>query len=68
MHDSIKRIRHQRDDIKYISSKSFFIHDLDKCDEIDVHQICSKDNLANLFTKTPSTTIFERLQYSIEMQ
>lgn len=38
--------------------KKKFTHDLDKYGDIEVKQICSKDNLVNLFSKTLPTTMF----------
>ena len=46
------------DRTKHILPKFFFIHELQKKGDIDVHQICSSDNLADLFTKALSTTTF----------
>jgi hypothetical protein len=45
----------------------FFTHDHDKCGDIDVQQIRSEDNLADLFTKTLPTTMFEKLRCNIEI-
>jgi hypothetical protein len=56
------------DRTNHISPKFFFIHDLEKCGDIDVQQICSKDNLADLFTKVLPTTTFEGLQCNIGMR
>jgi hypothetical protein len=49
----------KEDRTKHISSKFFFTHELDKCCDIDVQQIRSKDNPTNLFII--STITFERL-------
>ena len=40
------------DRTKHISPKFFYTHELQKDGEIDVQQIRSNDNLADLFTKT----------------
>jgi hypothetical protein len=40
------------DRTKHISPKFFFTHELHKSGEIDVKQIRSSDNLADLFTKS----------------
>ena len=40
------------DRMKHISPKLFFTHDLQKNGDIDVRQIRSSDNPANLFTKS----------------
>jgi len=56
------------DRTKHISPKFFFTSDLEKCGDIDVQQIRSKDNLADLFTKALPTTIFEGLRCNIGMK
>jgi hypothetical protein len=56
------------DRTKHISSKFFFTYDLEKYGDIDVRQIHSKDNLANLFTKVLPTTRFEGLWCNIGMR
>ena len=56
------------DRTKHISPKFFFTHDLQKKGEIDVQQIRSCDNLADLFTKTLPTATFEKLRYKIGMR
>jgi hypothetical protein len=48
------------DRTKHISPKFFFTHDLCAKGEIDVQQIQSCNNLADLFTKPLSTFIFDR--------
>jgi hypothetical protein len=58
----------KRDKTKQISSKFFFTHNLEKCGNIDVQQICSKDNLADLFTKALPITTFEGLRHNIGMR
>jgi hypothetical protein len=45
--------------VKHISPKFFFIHDLQKDSIITVQQICSSENLADLFTKALPTWIQE---------
>ena len=55
------------DRTKHISPKFFFTHDLQKNGNICVQQIRSSDNLADLFTKTLPTAIFERLVKKIGM-
>ena len=42
----------KRDRTKHISPKFFYTHELQKSSEIDVQQICSSDNLADLFMKS----------------
>ena len=56
------------DRTKHISPKFFFTHDLQKNGEIDVQQVRSSDNLADLFTKALPTSIFEKLIYKIGMR
>ena len=43
------------------------IHELHKSGKIDVQQICSNDNLADLFTKSLPTSTFKKLIYKIGM-
>ena len=56
------------DRTKHISPKFFFTHDLQQNGEINVQQIRSSDNLADLFTKALSTSTFEKLRYKIGMR
>ena len=56
------------DRTKHISPKFFFTHDLQQNGEIDVQQIRSSDNLADLFTKALPTSTFEKLRYKIGMR
>ena len=53
---------------KYISPKSFYTHELQNNGEIDVQQIRSSDNLADLFTNALSTATFKKLVYHIDMR
>ena len=55
------------DRTKHISPKFFYTHELQKNCEIDVQQICSSDNLADLFTKALPTSTFRKLIYNIGM-
>ena len=57
----------KRDRTKHISSKFFYTHELQKSGEIDVQQIRSNDNLADLFTKSLPTSTFKKLIYKIGM-
>ena len=57
----------KRDRTKHISPKFFFTHDLYQNGEIEVQQIRSSDNLADLFTKALPTSTFEKLRYKIGM-
>ncbi|GJU19111.1 hypothetical protein Tco_1147077 [Tanacetum coccineum] len=53
---------------KHILPKFFFTQDLQKSGDIIVQQICSSDNLADLFTKTLPTTTFKKLIHGIGMR
>ncbi|KAL0329129.1 UNVERIFIED_CONTAM: hypothetical protein Sradi_4899600 [Sesamum radiatum] len=53
------------DRTKHISPKFFFTHDLQKNGDIDVQQVRSSENLADLFTKALPTAIFKKLVYNI---
>ena len=56
------------DRTKHISPKFFFTHDLQQNGEIEVQQIRSSDNLADLFTKALPTSTFEKFRYKIGMR
>ena len=56
------------DRTKHISSKFFYTHELHKSGEIDVQQIQSSDNLADLFTKSLPTSTFKKLIHKIGMR
>ncbi|KAF3653269.1 hypothetical protein FXO37_17067 [Capsicum annuum] len=56
------------DRTKDILPKLFFTHDLQKNGDIDVQQIRSCDNPADLFTKSLPTLIFEKMVYKIGMR
>ena len=56
------------DRTKHISPKFFFTHDLQQNGEIEVQQIRSSNNLADLFTKALPTSTFEKLRYKIGMR
>ena len=53
------------DRTKHISPKFFFTHDLQKNGDIEVQQVRSCDNLADLFTKALPTSVFEKLVHHI---
>jgi hypothetical protein len=55
------------DRIKHISPKFFSTHDLQKNGLINVCQIRSNDNLADLFTKSLPKNIFEQLSHKIDI-
>ena len=52
---------------KHISPKFFYTYELQKSGEIDVQQIRSSDNLADLFTKSLPTSTFKKLIHKIGM-
>ena len=56
------------DRTKHISPKIFYTHELKKNGEIDVQQIRSSDNLADLFTKALPTSTFKKFIYKIGMR
>ena len=56
------------DRTKHISPKFFYTHELQKNCEIDVQQIRSSDNLADLFTKALPTSTFKKLIYKVGMR
>ena len=56
------------DRTKHISPKFFYTHELQQSRQIDVKQIWSIDNLADLFIKTLPTSTFEKLVYGIGMR
>ena len=56
------------DRTKHISPKFFYTHELQNSGEINVQQIRSSDNLADLFTKVLSTTTFKKLIHQISMR
>ena len=53
---------------KHISPKFFYTHELHNNGEINVQQIRSRDNLADLFTKALPTTTFQKLVNHIGMR
>jgi hypothetical protein len=56
------------DSTRHISPKFFYTHELQKSGDIDVKQIRSSDNLADLFTKTLPTATFKKLVNNIGMR
>ena len=56
------------DRTKHLSPKLFFTHDLQKEGKIDVQQIQSCENLADLFTKSLPSTSFHKLVHKIGMR
>ncbi|KAM3265463.1 hypothetical protein P3L10_002457 [Capsicum annuum] len=56
------------DRTKHTSSKLFYIHELQKNGDINVQQIRSSENVADLFTKSSPITIFKKMVHKIGMQ
>ena len=56
------------DRTKHISPKFFYTHELQNNGEIDIQQIRSSDNLADLFTKALPVTNFKKFLRQIEMR
>ncbi|KAM3249554.1 secreted RxLR effector protein like [Capsicum annuum] len=56
------------DRTKHISLKLFYIQELQKNGDIDVQQIRSSDNVADLFTKSLPTATFKKMVHKIGMQ
>lgn len=69
--DNIACIAQSKDDYikgdrtKHISPKSLFTHDLQNSGDINIQQICSCDNLADLFTKSLPSRTFNQLVQKI---
>ena len=53
---------------KHISLKFFYTHELHEKCEIDVQQIRSCNNLADLFTETLPSTTLKKLRYDFGMR
>ena len=56
------------DRTKHILPKFFFTHDLQKTKEVQVVQVRSSDNSADLFTKSLPTSTFRKLVHQIGMR
>jgi hypothetical protein len=56
------------DRTKHISPKFFYTHELQKSGDIDVKQIRSSENLADIFTKSLPTTTFKKIVHNIGMR
>ena len=56
------------DRTKHISPKFFYTHELKKDGEIDVQQISSNDNLADLFTIVMPSATFKKLVRQVGMR
>ena len=55
------------DKIKHILPKLFFTHDLQKNGDINVQQVCSRENLEDLATNPLTRKTFEQLVNKIEL-
>ena len=53
---------------KYIVPKLFYPHELQESGEINILQIKSCDSLADLFTKSLPTSVFQKLVHGIGMR
>ena len=53
---------------KHIVSKLFYPHELQENGEINILQIKSCDNLADIFTKSLPTSVFQKLVHGIGMR
>ena len=56
------------DRTKHISPKLFSSHELQKSGEIDIRQIRSSNNLADLFIKSLPTNTFRQLRHKIGLR
>ena len=56
------------DRTKHISPKFFYTHELQRNGEIDIKQIRSSDNLANIFTKSLPIATFKKIVHGIGMR
>ncbi|XP_074299319.1 secreted RxLR effector protein 161-like [Silene latifolia] len=56
------------DRTKHISPKFFFTHDLQKSGDINVQQIRSSENLADLFTKALPIATFKKLLHQLGLR
>ena len=56
------------DRTKHISPKLFYTHELQKNGDINVQQIRSSDNVADLFTKSLPTATFNKMVHKLGMR
>ena len=56
------------DRTKHISPKIFYTHELQKNGDINVQQIRSSDNVADLFTKSLPTATFKKMVHKLGMR
>ena len=66
--EQIKERYIKGDKTKHISLKFFFTHELQNIHEIEVKQIKSSHNVADLFTKALPSSTFKKLTYDIGMR
>jgi len=59
---------HKSNVTKHIAPKLFYPHKLQESGEINILQIKSCDNLADLFTKSLPTSMFQKLVHGIGMR
>ncbi|XP_074297334.1 secreted RxLR effector protein 161-like [Silene latifolia] len=64
----LKEVYIKGDRTKHISPKFFFTHDLQKSGDINVQQIRSSENLADLFTKALPTATFKKLLHQLGLR
>ncbi|KAM3220435.1 hypothetical protein P3L10_024966 [Capsicum annuum] len=53
---------------KHILPKLFYIHELQKDDDINMQQLCSTDNVSDLFTKSSPIATFKKMLHKIHYQ
>ena len=58
----------KNDKTKHVSPRLFIMHNFQVNGEIEIQQIRSSDNLADLFTKSLSLVTYEKLVYKIGMR
>ena len=56
------------DRTKHISSKLFYIHELQKNGDINMQQIRSSNNVTGLFIKSLPTATFKKMVHKVGMQ
>ena len=66
--EQLKKGYIKRDNTKHIVLKFFFSHQQQEHQKIEVTQIRSQDNLANLFTKSLPNATFQKLVHGIGMR
>ncbi|KAM0956765.1 hypothetical protein FF1_024985 [Malus domestica] len=66
--EQLKKGYIKRDNTKHIAPKFFFSHQQQEHQKIEVMQIRSQGNLADLFTKSLPKTTFQKLVHGIGMR